>query len=92
MQNPRNRDMMKAFYRLYEKYERYPQGMNREELEAYWMKIGEDITIFSNQYKDCKPMVTQLCLALMNAREEEYKDEWPKATEQIQMQEDGYAV
>ena len=26
----RNRDMMKAFYRLYEKYERYPQGMNRE--------------------------------------------------------------
>ena len=42
------------------------------------MKIGEDIVAFSSQFKDCDPMAMQLGLALMNAREAEYKDEWGK--------------
>ena len=91
MQNQRYRDMLKAHYRLFEKYERYPQGMNREQTEAYWTRFGEDITMFALEYKDCKPRITQLCVGLQDMLEAEYKDEWGKPegkAEQVRMGEE----
>ena len=73
MKDPNNREMMRDFYRLYEKYETYPEGLAKEEVDPYWMKIGEDCDMFMTKWRGNK-MAIYLSIALLGAREGEYRE------------------
>lgn len=73
MNNPNNREMMREFYRLFEKYEALPavDWSDEKASEEYWKQIGDDVCEFTKKYTD--PLPLKLAIALIEAREEDWK-------------------
>ena len=73
MNNPQNREMMREFYRLYEKYETLPPVDWDDEAasEECWKQIGLDTIAFTIKYPGTFPL--KLAIALIEAREEDWK-------------------
>lgn len=73
MNNPQNREMMREFYRLYEKYETLPavDWSDGKASGEYWKQIGADVCEFTKKYSD--QFALKLAIALITAREEDWK-------------------
>jgi len=71
---PENKAMFGEYYKLYSRFEELPQEVfeSEEHDTLYWRALMEEVTEFSNRYPK-SPTVTRLLLALIAAREDDYK-------------------
>lgn len=69
-----NRAMFGEYYKLYSRFETVPEEVftSEEHDTLYWRALMEAVTEFSGRYPK-SPTVTRLLLALIAAREDDYK-------------------